>query len=174
MVICIFCFLLFLKLFRPGGFRIDMLDVGQGDGIYIESEEGVSFFIDGGSSSESEIGKYTILPFLKSQGVSRIDYWLLTHLDMDHVNGFMEVLESGYQVKNVCMAKATARDEVFYKIEKLCKSSGTELVLLDKNDRISTDSMSFEVLYPGYPSSYSGANENSLIMFLDLPEWVIN
>ena len=33
------------------GFEVDVLDVGQGDGIYISSGDGSRFFIDGGSTT---------------------------------------------------------------------------------------------------------------------------
>ena len=51
--------------------------MGQGDGIFLSSAEGVHFFIDGGSSSEEDVGTYQILPFLKYKGIRRIDYWFL-------------------------------------------------------------------------------------------------
>ena len=33
-----------------GKFEIDFLDVGQGDGIYVNSGDGIHYFIDGGST----------------------------------------------------------------------------------------------------------------------------
>lgn len=44
-------------------FQIQVLDVGQGDGIYIESDAGTEIFVDGGSVDVSEVGKYRIQPF---------------------------------------------------------------------------------------------------------------
>ncbi|MCR4999009.1 MAG: ComEC/Rec2 family competence protein, partial [Lachnospiraceae bacterium] len=81
------------------GFEIDMLSVGQGDGIYIQSPEGVDFFIDGGSSSKKQVGEYVIGPFLEYHGVNRIDYWFVTHPDEDHVNGLMELIGGDIQIR---------------------------------------------------------------------------
>lgn len=75
------------------GLTITMLDVGQGDGIYIKLPDGQSLFLDGGSSSEKEVGAYRIEPFLKAVKKWKIDIWAISHGDSDHYSGFLEVLE---------------------------------------------------------------------------------
>ena len=77
----------------PKGFQTAFLDVGQGDGIFIRSDNGISFLIDGGSSSIDEVGKNRIIPFLKSEAVRKIDYAIVSHTDTDHISGLMEMLE---------------------------------------------------------------------------------
>lgn len=76
-------------------FEITMLDVGQGDGIFLKSPGGTTFLVDGGSSSVSSVGTYRILPFLKSKGYRKIDYVLISHMDKDHISGIMEITEVG-------------------------------------------------------------------------------
>ncbi len=93
---------------------VTFLDVGQGDGIWIESISGKHYLIDGGSTSESQIGQYTLLPFLKFTGTSRLDAVFLTHLDEDHISGVRELLEgyeegggaSGIRIGRIVIAKA--------------------------------------------------------------------
>lgn len=43
-----------------------VLDVGQGDGIYVRLGEDTNLFLDGGSTDVSKVGTYRILPFLKA------------------------------------------------------------------------------------------------------------
>ena len=69
------------------------LDVGQGDGIVLRDDTGVTMLCDGGSSSVSNVGKYRILPYLRYHGIDRLDYVFLSHMDMDHINGVRELLE---------------------------------------------------------------------------------
>ena len=94
-----------------GGFEIDYLDVGQGDGSMLRTEEGVVCFLDGGSADVSGVGTYQILPFLKSKGIRKVDYWVLSHLDEDHVSGFYEVLEAGYRIDAVVISAQMPEDE---------------------------------------------------------------
>lgn len=108
--------LLFLCYVPSGGFEIDFLDVGQGDGSMLRTENGIVCFVDGGSSDVSGVGTYRILPFLKSKGIRRVDYWMLSHMDEDHVNGFYEVLESGYEIGAVVLAEAMPQDEAREKL----------------------------------------------------------
>ena len=75
-----------------GELQIHYMDVGQGDGILIESETGKNYYIDGGSTTVKEVGKYRIVPCLKSKGISSIDYLILTHTDADHIGGLDVVL----------------------------------------------------------------------------------
>lgn len=104
--------LLTILLHVPSGcFEIDYLDVGQGDGSLLRTDDGIVCFVDGGSTDVSGVGTYRILPFLKSKGIRRVDYWLLSHLDEDHVSGFYEALESGYPVGAVIIAEQMPEDE---------------------------------------------------------------
>lgn len=104
--------LLTILLYVPAeGFEIDYLDVGQGDGSMLRADDGVVCFVDGGSADVSGVGTYRILPFLKSKGIRGVDYWLLSHLDEDHVSGFYEVLEAGYPVDAVVIAEHMINDE---------------------------------------------------------------
>ena len=63
------------------------MDVGQGDGIWLETDKGEHYLIDGGSTSESKLARYTLVPFLKYTGTDRLDAVFLTHLDEDHISG---------------------------------------------------------------------------------------
>ena len=95
-----------------GGFEIDYLDVGQGDASMLRTEGGIVCFVDGGSADVSGVGTYRILTFLKARGIRKVDYWILSHLDDDHVNGFYEVLEAGYRVDAVVISALMPEDEV--------------------------------------------------------------
>ena len=46
---------------RSGEAELDMLDVGQGDGCYLQTKEGYHLFVDGGSSNVGKVGIYRIL-----------------------------------------------------------------------------------------------------------------
>ncbi|MCR5195685.1 MAG: DNA internalization-related competence protein ComEC/Rec2 [Pseudobutyrivibrio sp.] len=133
---------------RKGEFEIDFLDVGQGDGIYINSGDGVRFFIDGGSSSNQDVGVYTILPFLKYKGANAIDYWFISHTDNDHISGMVELLEDGYNIKNIVFTKYIPEDDNLAKIKELAKEQGTNILYMNLNDRIGSKHLRFRCVYP--------------------------
>ena len=75
------------------GDKVTFLDVGQGDCICVQLDSGAVYLFDCGSSSRSHVGERVLIPFLKYQGIRRVDAVFLSHADADHINGAMELLE---------------------------------------------------------------------------------
>lgn len=132
------------------GVELDMLDVGQGDGIFFSDGDGNYFFIDGGSTNVGNVGTYRILPFLKSKGIAGIGYWFVSHGDADHISGLQEVLESGYPVENLVLAKAMPHDSAYMTLIGIAQEHGTQIRYLDEGDSLGTDQTEFICLYPDY------------------------
>lgn len=76
------------------GSRVTFLDVGQGDGIVVETGQGAYLF-DCGSTSRRKIGEYVLKPYLKSRGIQSLRGVFVSHPDEDHMNGILELLENG-------------------------------------------------------------------------------
>ena len=76
------------------GSRVTFLDVGQGDGIVVETGQGAYLF-DCGSTSRKNIGEYVLKPYLKSRGTRSLRGVFVSHPDEDHMNGVIELLENG-------------------------------------------------------------------------------
>ena len=75
--------------------RVTVLDVGQGQCVVIQDPSGRAALVDGGSldgRERADIGAAVIVPALRSLGVSRLDYVVVTSPDDDHCNGLRRVL----------------------------------------------------------------------------------
>lgn len=150
-------------LYRPPvGFRLAMLDVGQGDGIFLQTDKHHSCFIDGGSTSQSAVGTYQILPFLKANRVGGIDYWFVSHMDTDHISGIIEVLESGYPVRFLICAKA---QEVEEELAAAAKAAGTEILYVESGQRFSWGDTAISILAPDAAFQTDDANAASLVLY---------
>ena len=84
---------------------IKRIDVGQGDSILIHSNNESILFDTGGKMSFSEEEKSSIvlnttIPLLKSLGIRKLKYLVLTHGDADHM-GEAKYLIKNFNVKNV-------------------------------------------------------------------------
>lgn len=108
--------------------QISFLDVGQGDGIYINGGDGKQYFVDGGSTSETELGRYTILPFLKYHRVRQIDVWFVSHADTDHISGLLEVLEKGYAIETILISELAPEDDNLLALKAAAKEAGTQVI----------------------------------------------
>lgn len=148
--------------------RITFLDVGQGDGICVETAQNV-WMIDCGSTSEEGIGKYVVAPFLKYRGIKEVDGWILTHPDKDHVSGFVELCENegntGITVKTLYIPAVL--EEEFVDITALAVDRGIDVVLLEAGDVLYDDGMSWTVISPEKEVFYQDANEASLVLYLE-------
>ena len=92
-----------------GNLNIHIIDVGQADCILLMSEKG-NMLIDTGDLDDDYTNK--ILKYLKAQGVSEIEYLVLTHPDADHIGGAPEVINE-FKVKN-CILPDFAKDTNIY------------------------------------------------------------
>ncbi|MEI3004718.1 MAG: MBL fold metallo-hydrolase [Victivallales bacterium] len=90
------------------GMQMTMLDVGQGDCIYIRTESGKHYLYDAGSSSQKDWA--WVIPFLKYQGVGRLEAVFVSHWDADHINGLEAVFEwaekSGVSIGGLVLPQA--------------------------------------------------------------------
>ncbi len=68
--------------------NIFYLNVGQGDSTLI-TINGCNMLIDSGNDQDG----YYIVEFLKAQNIEKIDYFILTHFDEDHIGGAYKILE---------------------------------------------------------------------------------
>lgn len=117
----------FLGLPRfPDGVRIVFADVGQGDCALLSMGDGTNWLIDGGSSSEKNVGKYTIEKLLKYYGVRKLDGVFLSHMDGDHTNGITELMENGFPIENVYFPEVCPSEEKAADIAGLAKRVGIE------------------------------------------------
>ena len=83
-------------------FELTVLDVGQGQAIFVRDQEQTWMIDTGGNYDEAKfsVGKQIILPFLSVKGVSELNQLILTHLDQDH-KGAYESIKHDLPIKNV-------------------------------------------------------------------------
>lgn len=73
----------------PGVLTVAVLDVGQGDSIYIESPTGVQVLIDGGPGSAVLEALPEVLPLMDHS----LDAIIATHPDADHISGLIDIVK---------------------------------------------------------------------------------
>ena len=132
------------------------LDVGQGDGILIRTEQGTSILIDGGSTSNRKVGEYVLLPAIRYYGMAELDYVFVTHGDADHISGIEYLLNAehiGVRIRNLVLAKYGDRQGLA-NIETLAKEKNINVVYMEAGDKIQEKQnpniagLTLECLYP--------------------------
>ena len=151
------------------GIRVTVLDVGQGDGIYIRGSSGENCFVDGGSSDVSLVGTYRIEPYLLSCAADTLDYVFLTHGDEDHINGIAELLEGqelGVRIRNLVLPPEEYLDEKLLAIGRTAIQNGTRVVSMTAGQSLENKKENFAVtcLGPENGSGLEPGNGASLVL----------
>lgn len=152
------------------GLIITMLDVGQGDGIYVKLPEGQSVFLDGGSSSEKEVGAYRIEPFLKAVRKRNIDIWAISHGDGDHYSGLLEVFQEvemgNFSIGEVWLPDVANPGEGYAAIEKQAEALGISVKKISEGMTYKNGDFMLTCLHPeaGYVSESENAYSATLLL----------
>jgi len=78
---------------EPGALWLTLLDVGQGLSAVVQTSGHTLVFDTGGKFSEnSDMGDAVVLPFLRWQGIARLDTLMISHNDNDHSGGAASLL----------------------------------------------------------------------------------
>ncbi len=148
--------------------KITFLDVGQGDASLLQSG-GQTLLLDGGSTSQKNVGTYVILPYIKQQGISCLEAIVLTHTDQDHINGVTEVLEEGKKgwltVKNLMYPYWMEGTEQGKQLKKLAEEAGASCRKIRAGDRLTIGKAEAVVLYPKEQEKIAEPNAGSLVLF---------
>lgn len=152
--------LLLLLPQRATGLYVTFLDVGQGDGIFMESQSRTTYLIDGGSSDERKVGTYRITPFLLSRGVETIDYAIVTHSDNDHTSGLTELITGGrITVRNLLMPDISFQDTSYDLLVTLAEEQDIKVSFIKAGDVLQDGKVKITCLHPStdYPARSSNA-----------------
>lgn len=160
--ICVF-FLISLEVFKKDKvLTFAMLDVGQGDALFIESPIGKQILVDAGPPGAvmKELSK--VMPLFDRS----IDMIIITNPDADHMAGFLDVLKF-YKVGAVLEPGTTNDSKTYENLENLIKDKNIPKSLAKAGMNIDMgDGAYLEILFPDRDVSTWERNDGSIIMKL--------
>ncbi len=160
---CLLGSFFFLIPFPESGLSATFLDVGQGDGIFLEAD-GYSALVDFGSSQQRDVGEDILIPFLKSRGERFVDDIVVTHGDLDHINGiryFLEQEKCGISAGRLVLPAYRGGDEALLELARLAKERGIPVVFAGRGDRLCGFEGSRGGIWCLHPSkTYAAQNRN--------------
>ena len=135
--------------------EITMLDVGQGESIFLRDVTGKTILIDVGGKVEASKkieawqekattsnAQRTLIPYLKSRGVDKIDQLILTNTEKEHVGDLLEVTKA-FHVGEILVSKGSLTQKEF--VVEL-EASQTKVRSVTVGDKISIFGSQLEVL----------------------------
>lgn len=176
MVTAVFGAVLVLAIRVQSEFTLTCLDVGQGDCGIIRTPSGRTHLLDGGSSNVQNVGRYRILPYLKSQGIHSVDFAWISHTDGDHISGIQEILKLqstnsiSVEIKTIILPRWKVTTEAYSELEETAKSAGAEVIYVSAGDILTDGEMTMEVLAPDVGAG-EDPNESSTVVEITYGEF---
>jgi beta-lactamase superfamily II metal-dependent hydrolase len=160
------------SLYR-GKLEVSVLDVGQGDSIFVAFPDGRTMLVDGGGQAGAEVvsgfrsgpdvGEEVVSPYLWSRGIKRLDVVALTHAHRDHLDGLHSVI-ANFTVGELWIGR-NEETPAFLALLAEARARGVQVVQEIQGRTFGWDGVRGEVLWPADVSEVDkAANENSLVM----------
>lgn len=147
--------------------KITILDVGQGDSIVIQSKQNQgSILIDTGGmmpfsqKTDPLFAKNRIIPYLKSQGIKKIDALVLTHGDYDHMGEAINLVNN-FTVEKVIF-NCVEFNELEQELIKVLNDKKIPYYFCIKELNIDNNK-----LYFLNSKDYGNENDNSSVIYLN-------
>lgn len=163
--------LLFFITKHPLENEVTVVDIGQGDSIFLRDMRGRTVLIDVGGRvdfaakeawqerSSQANAERTLIPYLHSRGVDRIDSLVLTHTDTDHVGDVLEVAKQ-VQIGRIVVSPGSLTVPDFV---ATLKKINVPVYVVKVGDRLPIFDSYLEVLYPD--GTGDGGNNDSVVLY---------
>ncbi len=159
----------------PQRLELTVLDVGQGDSLFLSFPRGRTMLVDAGGElgnfhsdgmrSGIDVGEDVVSPYLWSRGIKQIDVVALTHAHQDHLGGLPAIFEN-FRVGEFWIGR-DIQSATYRQVLAAARAHGVLIRHLKQGDSFSEDGVSGNILWPDDLSEgQSAKNDDSLVMRL--------
>ncbi len=148
-----------VSTFSGDTLRVNYIDVGQGDSIFIQLPNNETMLIDAGEAYKSE----NVINYLNNLGIKKIDYVVGTHPHTDHIGGLEEVINT-FDIGSIYMPRASSTSKTYLDLLTAISNKGLKVktaksgvVVLDD------DNLKLEFIAPN-SDNYSELNNYSAVL----------
>ena len=149
--------IIYIFPYLNSNFEVVMFEVGEADCHLIKYPYNKNTILIDTGKNEYKI-KNEVIPYLKSIGIKKIDYLIITHGDLDHIGGSITLINN-FQVKNVILNKGTFTDLEKELIKNLNKKKIPYQININKIN------LSNHTIYLLNNTKYNNENDNSIITY---------
>jgi competence protein ComEC len=158
----------------PGELEMSVLDVGQGESIFVALPSGQTLLVDGGGQPDFrdpgdpptrrqpiDVGEAVVSTYLWSRSIKKLDVVAVTHADEDHLGGVPAVLRN-FQVGELWLGERAFGSE-YRAIAALAASRGTAVRVVGEGHSHAFGAALVEALGPSWPPAQI-RNNQSLVL----------
>jgi Predicted hydrolase (metallo-beta-lactamase superfamily) len=139
------------------GCELHVLAIGKADALLLLAD-GKAMLIDAGYKHNAD----EVVNYLKSRGVSRLEYVVLTHGDKDHVGGMADVLRN-FEVGTVLISPKKEKSEYYEDMISVIRQKSISCVSPEVGTTYSLGTATFQTLAPGEKALKEGSDNDASI-----------
>ena len=139
---------------KLGDMKIHYIDVGQGDSELIQVD-GKNILIDAGTSDKKALN------YLKSIGITTLDYVIVTHPHEDHI-GSMDDVINAFNIGTFYSPKATTTTKTYENMINALKNKNLKLTVPKVGDQLTIGNATLTFLAPN-SEKYEDLNNYSIV-----------
>ena len=155
--------------YKPyNGLQINMLDVGQGDSIYVSASGRHNFLFDGGSTDIKSAGQYRVYPALRAMGCKYIDCIFISHTDNDHISAVMELIkmcDDTFSIGSIVMPDIKGKEniEAYMKLVDMADKAGINVCYAVRGYTFTVGELDIKCIHPCAGYDYEDSNDYSAV-----------
>ena len=152
----------------PAPVTISVLAMPPGEGAQMLESAGQRWLLDCGGATHQN---FTVLPFLRHEGINKLDGVILSHADSDHVGGLESLMPRFHPpVVMTSLHEPWRLDSRITLMRKLFGGHALDTTKVDKlqaGDSIAIGRARVYVLYPAPGDLYNKADDRALVARID-------
>lgn len=138
--------------------KVNFIDVGQGDAIFIELPNNETMLIDAAERNQDT----KVINYIDSLGYNKIDYVIGTHPHTDHIGGLSSVVKK-YDIGSIYMPKKSSNSKTFVNLLNTIKDKGLKIHTAKAGvNIINSDKLKVNILAP--TKDYNDSNNSSAVV----------
>jgi len=159
----------------PDELELTVLDVGQGDALFLAFPNGETWLVDAGRGAIEQrdgyrigeaVGETVVRPFLRARGLKRLDRIWLSHAHHDHMAGLVAVLGE-FPTRSLNVGPNPA-SRAYEDLLEDARARGIPVVIHRAGEQFAVGEVKVEVLWPtmDYTPGKSPSNNDSQVLRL--------
>lgn len=143
-----------------GNLEVHFIDVGQADSILVKHGD-FSMLVDAGNNEDGDL----VNNYIKSKGISKLDYVVGTHPHEDHIGGLDDVINN-FDIGAIYIPKASTTTKTFESVLLAIQNKGMKVKSPIIGDKFDLGGVTVTILGPN-SNSYDDLNDSSIVLKVD-------